>query len=97
VRLYRITGRAGNTHWLSAELGMDVRDELTRRYNALSRRRGLPPILHGPGAVCGDATDTQTGAVHAVRDGHGVVSLENAAVAAESGSFAPADGCSTDD
>ena len=73
---YRISGRAGKTQWVAAELAMDVRGELERRYNNLARRAGLPDIMHAPGAVCGDMHDQSTGDTHGVRDGHGTVTLE---------------------
>jgi len=75
---YRISGKAGTTRWMTAELAMDVRSDLTERYNNLAKRKGLPRILHGPGAVCGDCTNTATGDVHGARDGHGIVTLERA-------------------
>lgn len=73
---YRITGKAGTTNWIEAELGMDVRDELARRYNNLAKRAKLPPILHAPGAVSGDMYDTRNHSVHGARDGHGIVILQ---------------------
>jgi hypothetical protein len=76
INKFRISGKAGTTQWIEAELAMDARATLERRYNNLARRRGLPDILHAPGAVAGDAYDQRTGSTHGARSGHGIVSLE---------------------
>ena len=74
----RITGPAGTTRWVTVDGenvvdGYEAADIATARYN---RFAGGPVLLHPPGRVCGDCTDTRTGDVTRAVSNHGSVTLE---------------------
>ena len=75
---YRITGKAGTSHWIPARELASAEYELLRRYNAAARRRRLPEIGRCPGTVASDIPETRNNrvvAIHGGRPGHGYVTI----------------------